>query len=55
MLHSRIVDEDRRFLADKMESVFYQGNNDGKVQDFMKLVAANPALLEQFMASVNNT
>jgi len=50
--YSRIVDEDRRFLADKMESVFYQGNNDEKVQDFMKMVAANPALLEKFMASV---
>jgi len=50
--YSRIVDEDRRFLADKMESVFYQGNNDEKMHDFMKMVAANPSLLEQFMASV---
>ena len=50
--YSRIVDEDRRFLADKMESVFYQGNNDEKMQDFMKMIAANPDLIEQFMASV---
>ena len=50
--YSRIVDEDRRFLADKMESVFYQGNNDEKVHDFMKMVATDPALLEKFMATV---
>jgi integrase len=52
--YSRIVDEDRRFLADKMESVFYQGNNDEKVHDFMKMVAANPALLDKFMATVSS-
>ena len=52
--YSRIVDEDRRFLADKMESVFYQGNNDEKVHDFMKLVAANPALLDKFMSTINS-
>jgi hypothetical protein len=50
--YSRIVDEDRRFLADKMESVFYQGNNDEKVHDFIKMVSADPALLQQLMASV---
>jgi integrase len=52
--YSRIVDEDRRFLADKMESVFYQGNNDEKVHDFIKMVTADPALLEQLMATMKS-
>ena len=52
--YARIVDEDRKYLADKVESVFYQGNNDERLNNFINTISSNRVLLEQLIEIVDN-
>ena len=59
--YAHILDENRRMIADKMETEFYGKNREknepqesstAQVDTLLKLVQDNPDLLQQFLQSV---